>query len=74
MVFSYVSPVRVESEGIVYYKEGSCDSSETKPTKANTTGFFDVAEGSILVESDTGTVSFYNEKSDAWVEQFSFKE
>ena len=74
-MFNYAKPVRYEDGKPVYYKEGSCDSSDTKPTKANTPvgSFFDVAEGSILVESNTGKVFFFNEKSDTWVEQFSFQ-
>lgn len=48
------------------YIEASCDSSETKLTK-------DICDGSIMVESDTGTVFFFNESSGDWVEQFSFQ-
>ena len=51
---------------IVNYIEGSLDSTETKPSD-------NIADGSILVESDTGKVYFFNEKSATWVEQFSFQ-
>lgn len=47
----------------VYYKEGSCDSSETKPTGDDAAYLTD---GSILLESNTGKVCFYNKKSDSW--------
>ena len=46
--------------------EGSCLAGDTKPT-AN------VANGSIMVETDTGKVFFYNEASETWIEQFSFQ-
>lgn len=50
----------------ISYVEISGDSTETKPT----TG---IADGSIFVESDTGTTYFFNETSGDWVEQFSFQ-
>ena len=50
----------------IYYLEISGDSTETKPT----TG---VADGSVFIESDTGKVFFFNEKSGSWVEQFAFQ-
>lgn len=46
--------------------EGFCLSTDTKPTNQ-------IANGSILVEIDTGTVYFFNEESEEWVEQFSFQ-
>lgn len=46
------------------YKEGFCLSSDTKPIT-------DIANGSILVEIDTGKVFFFNEAGAVWVEQFS---
>lgn len=46
--------------------EGFCLSTDTKPTNQ-------IANGSILVEIDTGTVFFFNEDSSTWVEQFSFQ-
>lgn len=49
-----------------YYKEISCDSSETKPTEG-------IIDGSWAMESDTGCVYAFNEKTSAWVEQFSFQ-
>lgn len=50
----------------IMYIEGACDSSETKPTDY-------IADGSIIIESDTGDVYFYNVKSAAWIKQFSFQ-
>lgn len=50
----------------IKYKEISGDSTDAKPT----TG---ICDGSIFVESDTGVVSFFNEASGEWVEQFSFQ-
>lgn len=50
----------------VAYVEISGDSTETKPTAG-------IADGSIFVESNTGKVYFFNEKSGDWVEQFSFQ-
>ena len=43
-----------------------CLSTDSKPTDY-------VADGSIAVEIDTGKVYFFNEASEAWVEQFSFQ-
>ena len=54
----------------VYYMEGFCDSSETKPTGTNASK---IADGSILCESNTGDVYFFNAKTSAWVKQFSFQ-
>lgn len=48
------------------YVEISGDSTETKPAAG-------IADGSIFVESNTGKVYFFNEKSGDWVEQFSFQ-
>lgn len=50
----------------VYYYEIVGDSSATKPISH-------VGEGSIFTETDTGTVYFFNETSNEWVEQFSFQ-
>lgn len=49
-----------------WWFEGYCDSTETKPTQ-------DIAEGSTLTETDTGKVFFFNERSNAWIEQFSLQ-
>ena len=46
--------------------EGSCLSTDTKPTAG-------IANGSIMVEVDTGKVFFFNEGAGTWVEQFSFQ-
>lgn len=45
---------------------GFCDSTETKPT-AN------LVDGSELIETDTGDLYLFNEKSAAWVKMFSLK-
>ena len=50
----------------VYYVEGSCLSTDTKPTDG-------IANGSVMVEVNTGDVYFYNESGEAWVKQFSFQ-
>lgn len=65
--FFHSSPVKLADGTIVNYKEGSFNSSETKPTGA------DIASGSIIVEPDTGSVFFYDDVNDEWVEQFSFQ-
>lgn len=52
--------------GDKHYGEGFCNSDDTKPTEG-------ITQGSILVEVDTGNVSFFNEESEEWVEQFSFQ-
>lgn len=46
--------------------EGSCLHTDTKPTAG-------IANGSIMVEVDTGDVYFFNETSGDWVKQFSFQ-
>lgn len=51
---------------VMRYIEASGDSSETKPTK-------NIVDGSIFVESNTGDVSLFNEKTSSWIPQFSFK-
>ena len=53
-------------EGSNCYVELSGDSSESKPT-AN------IVDGSIFVETNSGKVFFFNGKTSAWVEQFSFQ-
>lgn len=55
--------------GAKRYVELACISSDTKPTEG-------IATGSIAVETDTGTVFFFNEEGNSgseWVEQFSFQ-
>ena len=42
-----------------YIIEGSCLSTDTKPT--------DVANGSILKEMDTGTLYFFDEEGTQWL-------
>lgn len=70
MEYIETKAVRFEKEdGVVtgiYYYEIACDSSETKPTE-------NIADGSIITETDTGNVYFFNEKTGSWVKQFSFQ-
>ena len=61
-----VKAFAVESGETKYYKELACNSDETKPTA-------DLIDGSVCLETDTGTLFFFNEDSVDWVEQFSFK-
>lgn len=49
------------------YVELACDSTETKPTQM-------IADGSIALETDTGKVYVFNEKSSAWIEYRTVKE
>ena len=49
----------------VFYGEGSCESTDTKPTDR-------VATGSIITEVDTKKVFFYSEETEEWVEQVTF--
>ena len=59
-------PFAIESGEQKFYCEISGDSSESKPTAG-------IIDGSIFVESNTGKVYFFNEKTTAWVEQFAFQ-
>ena len=49
------------------YVEIALDSSETKPTDM-------IADGSVALETDTGTMYVFNEKSTSWVEYKTVKE
>ena len=71
MNFPYVKVVGYVDGKPIYHKVGYCDSGEVKPT-GNDAG--DIADGSILTESDTGDVYFYNDNADSWGKMFSFKE
>ena len=49
-----------DENGDVYeYFEGFCDSTETKPVDL-------IADGSNVIETDTGEWYFFNEKSKTW--------
>jgi hypothetical protein len=50
----------------LHYAELAGDSTETKPT----TG---IVDGSQVLETDTGDVYVFNEKSAAWIKMFSLK-
>lgn len=71
MIFPYKTIVCYVDGVPVYHKVGYCDSGETKPTGSDATY---IADGSILTESNTGDVYFYNKLSDAWGYMFTFKE
>lgn len=66
MVRTIIVGSHVQGDAVLSQIEGSCLSSDTKPTAG-------IANGSIMVEVDTGTVFFFNETSSEWVEQFSFQ-
>lgn len=70
VVFHNARVVYYDNGNPVYYKEGNCDSEDTKPVGDDAK---DISEGSSLVESDTGDVCFYNQKTDSWVKQFSLQ-
>lgn len=55
----------VEPDGKEYV-ELSMDSDDVKPTEH-------ISGGSIVSETDTGKVYFYDEDEGDWVEQFSFQ-
>lgn len=44
------------------YIEGACLAADTKPTDG-------IANGSILIEIDTGKIFMFNETGSAWAEQ-----
>lgn len=46
--------------------DAACDSSETKPTE-------NIADGSIITETDTGDVYIFNAKTSTWVKMFGLK-
>jgi len=60
--------VCVEDGVNMRYVEISADSSES--SNLPTTG---IVDGSKVCYSDNGKVLFFNEKTSAWVEQFSFQ-
>ena len=60
ITFGSAELVRTGDDGNVYLKQGSCLSTDTKPT--------DVANGSILVEMDTGTAYMFDEENSTWRE------
>lgn len=55
----------------IHYVEASGDSTEDKPTPETVGGT--IADGSTATESNTGKVFFWNEKTENWIEQFSFQ-
>ena len=58
ITFDNAKLVKTGDDGSVYLKQGSCLSSDTKPT--------DVANGSILIEIDTGAVYAFDEENGTW--------
>lgn len=51
---------------VITLVEGSCLSTDEKPTDG-------IANGSVMVEVDTGDVYLFDEEASDWVEQFSFQ-
>lgn len=70
MIFPEKTIVAYSEGKPIYHKVGYCDSSETKPTGDAAA---DICDGSILTETNTGDVYFFNAKTGAWVKQFSFQ-
>ena len=66
----YEKNCEYEGGEIIQYIEGSLDSLDEKPTSLPNGK---IADGSILTESDTGDVYFFNEKTATWIKQFSFQ-
>lgn len=58
ITFESAQLVKTVDNQNVYLKQGSCLSSDSKPT--------DVANGSILIEMDTGTVYTFDEANSTW--------
>lgn len=59
MVTYQVSNIEMEDGG-KYYVEGTCLSTDTKPT--------DVANGSKMIEMDTGKIYMFDADSASWIE------
>lgn len=56
----------------VFYKEGFYDSaSETPPTGTDAA---EIADGSFIMDTDTGAVKQYNKASDTWKDRFTLAE
>ena len=58
ITFESAKLVRTGENGSIYLKQGSCLSSDEKPT--------DVANGSVLIEMDTGTAYMFDEENGEW--------
>lgn len=62
-----VAEFTAPEDGMVLRRiEGACLSTDDKPN-------VDIASGSVMVETDTGDVYFYDEE-EGWIKQFSFQE
>lgn len=60
--------VEIQDDGdVITFFEGYCDSSDEKPMEK-------VAEGSNLIETDTGDWYFFNEKSGVWIKEMTLQE
>ena len=70
MAFTITNEPRQVKPGY-FYIEAACDEDDTKET---TFGSDHIANGSKCIESDTGNVSFWSEKENDWVDQFTFKQ
>lgn len=66
MVRTIIVGSHVQGDAVLSQIEGSCLAADTKPTAG-------IANGSIMVEVDTGSVFFFNEAAGEWIEQFSFQ-
>lgn len=53
-------------DGKLYFPNMHCDSGDTKPKSK-------VAQGSMIIEDDTGLVSLFSETVNDWVPQFFIK-
>lgn len=71
MIFPVCKIVGYDDGKPIFYKEGFCDSHETKPTGDDAA---DISDGSWLEESDTGDVYQYSAVGDAWNKHFSVHE
>lgn len=70
IIVNYVVRKEEDANGdpvTINYIEIAGNSADTKPTGLG------IAGGSIFTETDTGTVFFYDDESEAWIEQFSFQ-
>lgn len=59
MITMNISSMVLRDDGHKYRIEGSCLSSDIKPT--------DVANGSVLIEMDTGDVYQFDEEGSRWL-------
>ena len=64
--------VGIDADGKhLHYIEASGDSSEDKPDEDSVGG--PIVDSSTFIESNTGEVYFWNEKTEGWIQQFSLQ-